>query len=419
MVRSVGPSRVDGRLDSPPSKSDMIRAVGSALLASGTTHILNPSLCDDSLAALRLADRLGAAITEDSHDLTVTATGGLKAGHVKSTRLPCGESGLCMRMFAPIAALADETFVLEGSGSLLSRPMGMMGELSSLGGQWKSAGGYPPITVRGPIRGGRIGIDGSQSSQFLTGLLMALPLCAEDSLVEVTGLRSRPYIAMTIDTLARFGVAIDYDGAFTAFSIRGNQRYRACSYTVEGDWSSAAFLLVAGAIAGKVHVDGLRMDSHQADRRVLEALTNAGAAVITRDDTASVGKGRLQAFRFDAQDCPDLVPPLVALAAHCEGTTVITGTGRLKYKESNRALSLASEFTKLGVPVRLFEEQMEIDGGTVRGCTVDSHNDHRIAMACAVAALNGDGDVIIERPECVVKSYPAFFDDLDRIGVAS
>jgi 3-phosphoshikimate 1-carboxyvinyltransferase len=320
-------------------------------------------------------------------------------------------------MFAPIAALLSGETVLEALGSLRSRPMEMVDALQSLGVSCATDHGRPPVVVRGPLEGGRIALDASLSSQFLTGLLMALPLCRKDSHVSVSRLKSAPYIRMTLGLLHAFGVTIEHDDLLTEFTVRGNQAYRPSTYTIEGDWSGAAFLLVAGAIGGSVVVKGLPIPSIQADSAVLEALEMAGARVTTGRNSVSVERHNLSPFVFDATHCPDLFPPLVSLAACCEGRSTILGARRLVHKESDRANALKEEFAKLGITIRTDEDRMEVSGGAIRAGEVDSHNDHRIAMACAVAALRARGEVVIGRPESVGKSYPRFFEDLEALAV--
>ncbi|MBA4390868.1 MAG: 3-phosphoshikimate 1-carboxyvinyltransferase [Syntrophus sp. (in: bacteria)] len=417
-MKVIHPSEVKGTLNAPASKSVMIRAVAASLLAQDMSRLANPSFCTDALAALGIADTLGANLEIDKEVVSIKGTGGFTTNKIKSNSIHCGESGLCMRMFAPITALTRDRFIFKGSGSLSLRPMRMLEAISLMGGTCETSKDYPPVTIQGPLRGGAITLDGSESSQFLTGLLMALPLCKEDSRIEVINLKSKPYVIMTIDLLKRFGITIDDNENLTSFSIKGNQRYEAQTYAIEGDWSGAAFLLVAGAIAGSIKVKGLRIDSFQADKAILEGLTRAGATVEAADGYILVKRKELNAFEFDAEDCPDLVPPLTALAAHCTGTSVIYGVERLKHKESNRALTLASEFSKLAVRIELFSDRMEIHGSKPAGNHVDSHNDHRIAMACAIVALDGSGPVVIEHSGSVAKSYPHFFEDLSSIKVA-
>jgi 3-phosphoshikimate 1-carboxyvinyltransferase len=418
-MKALDSSQISGPINAPASKSVMIRAVAASLLATGTSRLLDPSLCADSLAALRIADMLGADVQTDKEYVTIRGTDGLMIENLKKNTIDCGESGLCMRMFTPIVSLAPYRFIVEGSGSLRSRPMETLEALSLMGAACETSGGYPPIVVRGPIRGGAITLDGSKTSQFLTGLLMAAPLCKEDTSIEVIDLKSKPYVDMTIDLLKRFGIIIDHDKDLRSFRIKGNQQYKAQTYTIEGDWSGAAFLLVAGAIAGSIKMKGLRTDSFQADKAILDALTRTGALVEIVDDYILVRKGDLMAFEFDATDCPDLVPPLTALAAHCRGKSVIYGIERLKHKESNRSATLVSEFSKLSIKIELFDDRMEIYGNKPIGNLVDSHNDHRIAMACAVASLNGERPVVIENYQCVAKSYPEFFRDIHSVQVIS
>ncbi len=417
MKKQISSSKIDGTINAPASKSVMIRAVAASLLASGTSGIINPSFCSDGLTALGIADSLGAEVHRGEGSVTIKGNGDLKERGIKSNVLDCGESGLCMRMFTPVAGLLEEEVVLEASGSLLNRPVEMVEALTGLGAICRTQAGFPPINVKGRISSGRININGAESSQFLTGLLMMLPLRAGDSLVAVTGLKSKPYVELTIDIMDRFGVTVLHNKDLSKFYIKGDQQYKPCAYVVEGDWSGAAFFLVAGALAGSVRVNGLNPYSYQADKAVINALIDAGAHVEVKDDYIFVAEGKLNTFEFDARHCPDLFPPLVVLASACVGKSVIHGVERLKHKESNRALALAEEFSRIGISINVFEDRMEVNGGNVRGGTVDSHNDHRIAMACAIAALRADGDVFIERPACVSKSYPSFFEDLNSVKV--
>ncbi len=412
MRKSVHPSSVEGSVQAPPSKSVMQRATAAALLAEGrTTRILNPSFCDDALAALRVAGELGAAIRATLGEVVVQ--GGLAP---RGRELDCGESGLCLRLFAAVAALSPQELVLTGRGSLLRRPVDMVERpLRDLGATCRTADGFPPLRVRGPLAGGTAFVDGSTSSQFLTGLLMALPRAGRDSLLVVRDLRSKPYVDLTLEMLSRCGIAVRNED-YREFAIPGGQAYAPGDLEVEGDWSAAAALLVAGAVAGKLRVSGLRPDSAQADRRVLSALGAAGAKVRTLADGAEVEKSDLRAFSFDATDAPDLLPPLVALACHCAGTTSLAGASRLRGKESDRAAALAGEFGRLGARISVEGDIIEVRGGSLSGGEVHCVNDHRIAMALAAAALAARGTVAIDGAECVAKSYPRFFEDLASAG---
>ena len=406
------PSDLRGEVQAPPSKSMTQRAIAAALLSGGESIILNPSGCDDSLAAMSIASALGASIVTEPGSLRISGS-----GEIKENLLNCGESGLAIRMFSPVAALNDSEIVLTGTGSLTKRPMSMIVDaLRQLGVGCKSNGGFLPLRIKGPLKGGSCKIDGSLSSQLLTGLLMALPVAENDSVVIVENLKSKPYIDMTLQVLERFGIRIDRTD-YSRFSIPGSQIYQPQKFEVEGDWSGGAFLLVAGAINGEITVKGLRPDSRQSDKAILNVLDSAGARTTIMENSIGVKKSKLRPFFFDATESPDLFPPLVALAAYCRGTSTIKGVSRLIHKESNRSAALGNEFGKMNVKIEADGDNMMITGGKVTGAEVSSHGDHRIAMAAAIAALAASAKVIIKDSQCVAKSYPAFFNDLRHLGV--
>lgn len=409
---TVNPSQLAGAVVAPSSKSLTQRAIAAGLLTGGTTVIGHPSYCNDSLAAIGIARALGAKITEAGDFITLSA-GKRPSGNVT---INCGESGLALRMFAPVAALISDDVTLTGEGSLLRRPVTMISEaLSQLGVRVETAGGLLPIKLKGRLRAGRAHIDGSTGSQLLTGLLMALPLAEGETQLEVTGLTSKPYIDLTIGLLADFGITV-FNDSFRMFTVPGGQAYRAREYSVEGDWSGAAFLLVAGATSGRVTVDGLNPHSLQADRAILQALDEAGAGLVTGPCGITATRSVLRAFTIDATDSPDLFPPLAALAARCDGASTIRGVGRLRHKESDRAEAIADVLGAMGINIGFSGDEMVITGGQARGAVVSSHNDHRIAMMAAVMAASAAGPVTITGAEAVSKSYPGFYDDLARIG---
>jgi 3-phosphoshikimate 1-carboxyvinyltransferase len=411
MERYLEPSALKGNIKAPASKSMTQRAIAAALLADGQSIIHNPSYCDDSLAAMSIAVGLGARVEPQVNDLKVIGSATLK-----EPKLNCGESGLAIRMFSPIAALYPSEITMVGANSLKKRPMFMIEEaLNQLGVKCSSSDGFLPLTIHGPIIGGHCEIDGSVSSQLLTGLLMALPLAAKDSEIKVNNLKSKPYIDMTIQILKSFGIIVE-NKSYSFFHIRGNQKYAPQSYTVEGDWSGGAFLLVAGAINGQLCVKGLRRDSMQSDVSIITALENAGAHMIIGEDQIEITKSELKAFEFDAVESPDLFPPLVALASYCNGISSIKGVSRLIFKESDRAKTLKEEFGKMNIKIEINNDRMYVSGGRPEGGRVESHDDHRIAMALAIASLGATGRVSIRDSQCVAKSYPCFFDDLRYLG---
>ena len=412
MDRSVPRGRVQGTLTPPSSKSYAQRALAVSLLAQEPTVLRKLDFCQDTLSALGCIHTLGAEVIEVDES-TLSIGGGLSP---REHSLHVGESGLASRLFTPIASLSDRPIRIIGRGSLLERPMQMMIEpLRRLGVTVKDNKGYLPFEVCGPLRGGETEVDGSVSSQFITGLLLALPMAAIDTTLHVSKAVSTPYLDMTIDTAARFGVDI-FHRDYEEFYIPGGQRYRGLDLTIEGDWSAAAMLLVAGAVAGEVCVENISALSKQADTAILDALARADAEVIIEGDSITASQRELQGFEFDATQCPDLFPALAVLAAAAEGETVLYGTSRLTHKESNRAETIAEEFRKIGIAVDISEENvMRIRGGKIHAAEVESHNDHRIAMALAVAGLLSDGVMQIHGAECVAKSYPDFFEKLESI----
>lgn len=415
MIVTVTPSAIGGSIEAPASKSSMQRAVAAALLHKGTTFIQNPGNSNDDLAAIENAKKLGAVISVENGIMKIVSNG----IHPVIKTLDCGESGLGIRMFTPIASLSPEELTITGSGSLKTRPMDFFDEIfPQLGIQIQSQEGKLPLIIKGPLQPKEIEVDGSLSSQFLTGLLMAFAASgAKDVDIVVKDLKSKPYIDLTLTVLKSFGWDLTHED-HKRFHFTGKYDHKeVIHYKVEGDWSGAAFLLVASAIAGDTVITGLDPFSTQADKAVLIAMQSAGVPMSIQPDQIEIRRSTLKAFHFDATECPDLFPPLVALASFCEGTTAIMGASRLTHKESNRALTLQEEFGKLGVKITLQDDLMLIEGvEQVRSTVTQSHHDHRIAMACAVAALRAEGAVTIEGADAISKSYPDFYDDMRQLG---
>ncbi len=410
MKKEVRPSAIKGTITAPASKSVVQRAIAAALLSHGKSIITNPGSSNDCLAAISIARALGATVTVLPNSLEIIGTSGITSNH-----LHCGESGLSIRMFTPIAASFSEEISLMGEGSLTIRPMATMeSPLQQLGAYCKTTHGLIPIVVKGPLHGGKAALDGSLGSQILTGLLMAAPRAKEDVTLQVKNLQSKPYIDLTLEVMKAFGVCAD-NYNYEEFFIKANQKYQPTTFNVEGDWSGAAFLLVAGAIAGRIRVENITTSSRQADKAIMQAIMQAGAIVNEKSNAIEVCHAPLSSFSFDATDCPDLFPPLVTLAAECGGVSSIKGVGRLEHKESNRSIALQAEYRKMGINIEVDGDTMLVTGGSISAATIDSHNDHRIAMATAISGLTANGTVFIEGAECVAKSYPAFFDDLNTI----
>ena len=446
MQVKITPSVISGTVVAPASKSAMQRACALALLHQGETVILNPGKSNDDKAALSIIKNLGATIEEiDSSSIKITGynflsspevlaagtTGQTKAwesstlsrGVPAGYTIDCGESGLSIRMFAPVAALSNDEITITGTGSLLTRPMDFFDTIfPQIGIRIESNDGKLPLKIQGPLQPKNITVDGSLSSQFLTGLLIAFAKAANEPVtITVSNLKSKPYIDLTLQMMEHFGYSVINEN-YERFLIDPlilplTNNTQPLTYTVEGDWSGAAFLLVAGAIAGKITIKGLDISSTQADRAILQALTMSKAIISIKADEIVIEPAALQSFHFNATHCPDLFPPLAVLASYCNGTSVIEGVSRLAHKESNRALTLQEEFAKMGVLIKLQDDLMIIEGGVaLKGAAMHSHHDHRIAMAAAVAALRATGDTTIEEADAINKSYPDFYVHLQKLG---
>lgn len=420
----IQPSTLKGNILAPASKSSMQRACAAALVSKGETIIHHPGHSNDDKAALDIIQRLGAkveAVNGDPLSGYRIISNGVKP---VNNEVNCGESGLSIRMFTPLVALSDKTVIVNGAGSLTTRPMDFFDEiLPQLGVSIKSNNGKLPLQITGSLQPRDIEVDGSLSSQFLTGLLLAYAAAGADNVtIKVRNLKSKPYIALTLDVMEQFGLPVPENKNFEEFIFHKKTDADSpaiVNYTVEGDWSGGAFLLVAGAIAGPINVRGLDLMSTQADKMIVDALVAARAGIAMDGKSIQLHPTAMHGFEFDATDCPDLFPPLTALAANCRGITKIKGVSRLAHKESDRGLTLQEEFGKMGVKIELEGDVMSIYGDDmVKGAHVHSRHDHRIAMACAVAALKANGETTIEEAQAINKSYPDFYQHLQDLGAS-
>ncbi len=417
----VSPAHISGSVTPPPSKSMMQRVCAAALLHRYTTTIINPGYSNDDLAALSITEQLGATPREnDDGSITITGTN----IYPVTGQVLCGESGLSARLFTPIAALSAELVTITGEGSLLQRPMLEFGQfLPQLGVALTDYNGFLPLTLKGPLKPADIQLDGSSSSQYLTGLLFASAFAAQQPVtITAHDLQSQPYIDLTLQVLETFGKPIRNKGyrEFIIdpknFTVVGD-----VSIAIETDWSSAAAWVVAGAIGGNIVINRLNENSTQADKDILSVLVQCGVPHRWEDDALHIRSAQnLQPFFFDASHCPDLFPVLSILAACCDGSSKIKGLSRLTHKESNRADSIAEMLVRLGVHFRITDDSLEIAGKRVlNSTTIYSHNDHRIAMAAAIAASRTEHGITIEGAEAVSKSYPRFFDDLKSLQIGA
>lgn len=416
-------SSLRGEVFAPPSKAYTQRMLIAAALAQGTSKISSPLISDDTQATMRAVKAMGAKVSEAEECWTVTGAQPLRAARKP---IDCGESGATLRFMIPVASLAPgpSTFIL-GQG-LSKRPVDpLLNSLKQLGveSHTEKVGRKVHITVAGGgIRGGRTSMPGDISSQYVSGLMFACPLASVDTQVTLTtALESMSYVLMTEDVLAKHGVKIVIPEDFSHIKIPSKQSYAPYNGTVPGDFSSAAFLLAAAAITNSdVTVKNLDYGSVQGDKAILRILQQMQViSKVGKDSIQIIGNdGLLKPIDLDVSDIPDLVPVCTALACYADGTSKIHNAERLRLKESDRLASLYSELGKMGANIKMDESSLTIKGPCkLHGAKIDPHNDHRIAMACAVAALGADGDTIIQNAECVRKSYPSFFQDLRKIGV--
>lgn len=402
-----------GVVTAPPSKSDVHRAIICAALSKGKCKISPVALSNDIKATIGCIEALGAKAFVEGDELTVDGTEFLTQG---SALLNCGESGSTLRFFIPIAALGGVNAEFVGSGRLPQRPIGIFTDILPQKGVKCDTQGGLPLKISGQLQSGRFEAPGNVSSQFITGLLLALPLLDGDSEIVLTSpLESVGYINMTIKTMAKFGVEVQ--PTESGWHIRGNQAYTPHSYKTDGDWSQAAFFLVSGAINGEITVENLSSDSAQGDRQIAELLQKFGAEVTKAKTSVTVKARPMHAITIDASQIPDLVPVLAVCASFAQGTTKIINAQRLRIKESDRLKTTAALLNSLGGNVKELENGLEITGASaLSGGNADGCNDHRIVMSAAVCAAGLDGEIVCSDALSINKSYPEFFDDYNSIG---
>ena len=397
----------NGTVNVPPSKSDVHRAIICAAMANGVSRISPVALSNDIKATIGCIKALGADAVLENNVLTVDGTNMYKN---KTALLDCGESGSTLRFFIPIAAVGNINATFVGKGKLPQRPIGIFTEaLPKAGTVCKTEGGLP-LEIKGQLKSGIFEIPGNVSSQFITGLLLALPILEGDSEIVLTSpLESVGYIAMTIRTMKQ--------ATEKGWHIKGGQSYKTCDYTTDGDWSQAAFFMVLGAVSGKVTVKGVAKDSTQGDKKCAEILARFGAKVTQLDNEVTVEKRELKAITIDASQIPDLVPVLSVCAAFAEGTTKIINAERLRIKECDRLKATAELLNNLGGKVKELSDGLEITGvSSLKGGNVNGYNDHRIVMSAAVCAARSDEDITATFAMSINKSYPDFYIDYNSIG---
>ncbi len=400
--------RPKGTIFLPPSKSIAHRALICAALANGKSIIKNyRGSGDDIDATLGCLDSLGINFKDENNKLIIDG----RKSKIKSSQLDCRESGSTLRFFIPVSMLFDLPVTLTGHTRLMERPLKeFLTALIERGAEFEFD--KRTLTVKRPIKAGKFHIPANISSQFITGLLLTLPLLDGDSeIILTTPMESKAYVDLTIDVMEHFGVRIERDK--DSFLVEGNQQYRPSEYLVESDFSAAAFFLVAGALGSDVRLRGLNLNSLQGDKEILNILKDCGAEVIVDEkNEIRVITDEIKPITIDVRDIPDLVPPITSLLCFAQGESKIVGAARLRMKESDRLHALASQFNILGAEIIEERDSLIIKGvEELKGGTVDPHNDHRIAMALAIASIRSKAAVNILNPSCVNKSYPNFWND--------
>ncbi|MBI5325319.1 MAG: 3-phosphoshikimate 1-carboxyvinyltransferase [Ignavibacteriae bacterium] len=410
MDKIIKNNSVKGHIVAPPSKSLTIRAVAASSLCLSESVIYNYSKCNDAIAAIDIIKEIGSTVNYNDNNLFIR--GGIPSSDLV---LNCRESAFCLRLFSIITSLYDKQIELIAENSLRNRKTENIEDILKFNGvKCKTNNSYPPIYIKGPIKGGKFILDCSQSSQILSGLLFTLPLAESDSTIEVTNLKSKPYIDMTLDIFFKFGIDIqNYN--YELFKIKCGQNYKPADIKIEGDWSCSSNFLVAGAINGEIEIGNLNINSMQGDKVIIDLLSSIGVEVKQLDNSIKVLPYNLMPFNFDAGDCPDLVPILTVLGCFCDGESFISDVSRLAGKESSRAETIANELNSIGAKIKLEENCLRIEKTKLLGGRVNSHGDHRIAMALAIAGLSASEPLTIKNAECVSKSYPLFWEDFDNI----
>lgn len=412
----IRPSKLKGSINIPPSKSLSHRALIVASLSNGTSSVENLIFSDDIVATSEAMKTLGANIKRVKED-GITIEGTLPKS-LKGETIDCKESGSTLRFLMPISLVRETKVVFTGRGKLISRPLDPYYKIFDKENiAYKTDDGDLPLEINGKLQSGVFQVQGDISSQFITGLLFALPLLEGDSKIQIIGqLESKGYVDLTIDILGEFGIDIK-NNEYKEFTIKGSQEYKARDHRVEGDFSQAAFWLVAGILGEEIESDDLNPDSLQGDKVIVDLINKMGGDLALEHSAFVSRESNTRGITVDVSEFPDLVPVLAVLAALSEGQTKIINAGRLRIKESDRLKAISTELNKLGANIKEVGDSLVIQGKkSLKGGQVDSWNDHRIAMALAIASIRCEGEVTITNSDSVNKSYPHFWEDFRSLG---
>ena len=416
----VYPSKLEGSIKVPPSKSMAHRAIICASLSDGKSKIDNIDYSDDIIATIEGMKALGANIIKKGDSLEVEGIYSSSLNRNEERIIDCNESGSTLRFLVPIALLIPGKSKFVGRGNLGKRPLKTYYEIFDKQEiKYSYENEKLNLDIEGNLKGGKFYVEGNVSSQFITGLLFTLPLLKEDSkIVITTEMESKGYIDLTLSAMKEFGIDI-INNDYREFIIKGNQKYTSRDYRVEGDYSQGAFFLCANALGNDIEVKDLSLKSLQGDKEVVDILERMGVEFINSENgIRSKVKNEINSTIIDGSQCPDIIPVLAATAALAKGRTEIINASRLRIKECDRLAAVNSELSKLGVNVVENEDGLIIDGidSLDGGIEVWSHKDHRIAMTLAIIATRCKNPIIIKDYECIAKSYPNFFEDYKMLG---
>ncbi len=417
MNLTIQKSDIKGTVNAPPSKSYTHRAIAIAAL-SKKAQVNNPLISEDTKATIRASEAFGAVVEPKKDSLIIKGFDGKPA--IPDNVIDVANSGTTLRIMTAVASLVNGATVLTGDASIRTRPnTPLLNALNDLGAEAFSTrgSGLAPIVVRGKMRGGRVYIDGSISSQFISALLIACPFAQNRTAIMIKGeLKSRPYVNITINMLKDAGAKIEADEGANSFTVPPEQEYNLRSYNVPGDFSSASYMMAAGALCGEVTIKNL-FPSEQGDSALIDILEKMGAQISwdKKKGEVRVSKGALKGITVDVGKTPDLVPTLAVLGAVSEGTMIIGNAEHVRYKETDRLHAMTVELKKMGVDIREEKDRLVINGGAIKGAKVHGWDDHRIVMALAVAGMVA-GETTIDTIESVSISYPGFFEDLKKVG---
>ncbi len=409
-------SGLTGTISVPGSKSHSIRAAVCGMLGDGISLIHSPLDSADTRSCLGAALKYGAQVAITPELWTIT-------GHDRKLRKPkgvvdLGNSGTSLCLLAGMAAAMEFPSVFDGDESLRSRPMAIqLDALAALGAKVESNDGKCPISIQGPLTGGKVEIVGT-SSQYLSGLLFAAPLAQGDTEIFVRDLNEKPYVEITLHWLQRLGIKFKVNDAFDHFKVKGNQKYPCFECVIPADFSTAAFPLLAAAVTGaELDIRNLDFDDPQGDKAVFEFFRRMGMSVETKESSTLVkNNGPLTGGDFDLNATPDALPAMAAAAAYCRGTTRLLNVPQARIKETDRIACMRQELAKMGANITELPDGLVIEGGPLTGTVVDGHGDHRIVMALAVAALGAEGETIVTGAEAAAVTYPGFIRDFRKLG---